>query len=885
MNRIIVRYILLTTCISLLCYGSGLSQTKDTLSKSTQDTTPKFHYKLNDNRLPYQTQGPIGVNLKEPSNVTETIEYDPVRKEYVFKKKVGNLDYEVPYSLNQQEYKQYSFKKSTQDYWTERHKLDKGEGNASFMPKLNLGGEAFDKLFGSNTINIVPQGSAELIFGINTQKTNNPNISERLRKTTTFDFQEKIQMNVTGSIGDKMKLGINYNTEATFDFENKTKLEYTGKEDEIIKKIEAGNVTLPLSGSLITGSQNLFGIKTELQFGKLTVTSVISQQKGESSVINVKGGAQVSEFDISADSYDVNKHFFLSQFFRNNYERSLKKLPVITSGVVITKIEVWVTNKSSNFTDARNIVGFLDLGEALTWNKQAFSQAARRDSLIPASNDVNGLYRKFTSTAGSVDITNLSAILSSYSGFNNGEDYEKVESARKLTDREYTLNANLGYISLNSALNADEVLAVAYEYTYNGQTYKVGLLTTDDSNPKDALVAKLLKNSSFTPKLPNWLLMMKNVYSINAYQVNASNFQLNVFYQDDKNGASVNYIPENATSTDILLRVMSLDNLNTNQEPHPDGVFDFIEGVTINSSTGRVFFPTLEPFGKTLDDFLKSNHVSDAIRKKYVYSELYTQTQTNAKQVAEKDKYRIKGTYKSAGGGDIALNAMNVPQGSVVVTAGGRKLQENIDYTVDYTLGRVKIINSGLLESGTPITISLESNSLFNLQTKTLLGTHLDYKFSDNFNLGATIMNLTERPLTTKVNIGDEPISNTIWGLNGAYTTKSQLLTNMLDKVPFLDVKEPSTVSVEGEFAQLIPGHSKAISKAGTAYIDDFEGSETSIDLKTFQSWSLASTPNDPVLFPEAKRSNDLSYGFNRAKLAWYQIDPLFLLNNSATPG
>lgn len=887
MNNNTFRYLFLLISISLLCNGYGFTQTNDTIKSVKNDTVSQIHYRLKDNRLPYQTQGPIGLNLKEPSNLTKTIEFDPIRKEYVFKDKVGTLDYQTPYSLDQKEYNQFDARNSRRNYWVERRGIDKGQASSSFMPKINLGGEAFDKIFGSNTINIVPQGSAELIFGINTQRTNNPNISERLRKTTTFDFQEKIQMNVTGSIGDKMKLGINYNTEATFDFENKTKLEYTGKEDEIIKKIEAGNVSLPLPGSLITGSQSLFGIKTELQFGKLTVTTVISQQKGESSVIDVKGGAQVSQFDIQVDQYDANKHFFLSQFFRNKYESALAKPPTIISGVTITKIEVWVTNKSSNFTDARNIVAFLDLGETSTWNKRAFSQSS---GPYPASNNANGLYGKYTNIAGARDITNVSNILisSSFPGFYNGEDFEKVESARRLTEREFTLNAQLGYISLNASLNADEVLAVAYEYTYNGKTYQVGELSSSNSDPKSTLVAKLLKNTSFTPKLPNWNLMMKNVYSLNAYQLNASNFQLNVLYQNDKNGASVNYIPEDEgkVNENTLLELLNLDRLNSNRENHPDGVFDFMEGITVNSSNGRIYFPVLEPFGKYLDTVLYRKGLSSDKRKKYVYNELYTQTQTNARQVAEKNKFHLKGSYQSAGGADIPLNAMNVPQGSVVVMAGGRKLVENVDYTVDYTLGRVKILNSGLLESGTPIKISLESNSLFNFQTKTLLGTHLDYKFSDNFNLGATIMNLTERPLTTKVNVGDEPISNTIWGLNGTYTTKSQFLTNVLDKIPFLDVKEPSTITVDGEFAQLVPGHSKAIGKSGDAYIDDFEGSETPIDMKTFQSWNIASTPADLSLFPEAASSNrnNLSYGYNRAKLAWYNIDPLFLRNTSATP-
>jgi len=868
--------------------GVTSAQAQNAPVGGSKDTLPKLHYKIDDNRLPYQTtENPGGINLKTPSNLTKSIEYDPIRKEYVFKEKLGTIDYRLPYSMTSSEYKQYDLKNSKKIYWTEKRRSDKGEVKTGLIPKLNIGGEAFDKIFGSNTINIVPQGSAELIFGLNTSRINNPNISEKLRKTTTFDFQEKIQMNVTGSIGDKMKLGVNYNTEATFEFENKTKLEYTGKEDEIIKKIEAGNVSLPLSGSLITGSQSLFGIKTELQFGKLTVTTVFSQQKGESSVIEVKGGAQVSEFEVPIDQYDANKHFFLSQYFRNHYEEALRTLPTINSGITITKIEVWVTNKNINVTDSRNIVAFMDLGEAKRWNHvSGFEVKALTANDSMPYNEISKLYSSVINDYKARDIQQVSNSLSilNSQNFYTGQDYEKNETSRMLTDREFTFQPNLGYISLNSALNADEILAVAYEYTYRGKTYKVGELSASNTNAKQALIVKLLKATNLTPQLPTWNLMMKNVYSINAFQVNRENFQLNVLYQDDKNGSAVNYIPEDLTSKDVLLTTLNLDRLNTRNDPTPDGVFDYIEGVTVNSSNGRIFFPTLEPFGSTLQRYFDKKGVPVSIAQKYVFRELYDSTQTKARQAAEKNKFRLKGTYQSAGGSDIPLNALNVPQGSVVVTAGGRKLTENQDFTVDYTLGRVKIINQGLLESGTPIKISLESNSLFNFQTKTLVGTHLDYKFSDNFNLGATLLHLSERPLTQKVNIGDEPISNTIWGLNGTYTTKSQFLTTLIDKIPLLNVKEPSTITIDGEFAQLVPGHSKAIDKSGTAYIDDFEGSETSIDMKSVQSWSLASTPQDQTLFPESIRSNDLSYGFNRAKLAWYMIDPLFLRNISSTP-
>jgi cell surface protein SprA len=854
--------------------------------EETKDTSA-LHYPLKDDRQPYQSPYTYsGIQTKPPSNLTSSIEFDPATKQYVFRKNIGKTEYQLPYAMSIQEYEEYEIKNSSKQYWNDRSRAERKTGSSSFSPSMQIGVEAFDKIFGTNTINIVPQGSAELIFGINTSKINNPNISESLRKTTTFDFQEKIQMNVTGSIGDKLKLGVNYNTEATFDYENKTKMEYTGKEDEIIRKIEAGNVTMPLTGSLITGSQSLFGLKTELQFGKLNMVTVVSQQKGESSTIEVKGGAQQNEFEITIDQYEANKHFFLSHYFRDHYEKALSKLPIISTDINITKVEVWVTNKSSNIVSPRNIAAFLDLGESNPYNTvPGFSiiGLGAQDSF--PRNEISGLYSTVKENIRT--FSGISSYISGFAGykFSLGKDCEKVENARKLTETEYSLNKSLGYISLNYSISSDEVLAVAFEYTYKGKTYKVGELSTDLSSSDKTLMVKLLKGTSFTPRLPNWDLMMKNVYSINAYQVNKDDFKLNVLYKDDKNGTNINYIPEDQTKKSVLLKVMDLDNLNSQLEAYPDGVFDFIPDVTINASNGRIFFPTLEPFGKTLRTFMKNAGVPTSVINKYVYSELYDSTQTKARQISSKNKFLLKGTYQSSVSSDIALNALNVPEGSVVVTAGGIKLTENVDYTVDYTLGRVKIINQGLLSSGTAIKISLESNSLYSFQTKTFIGTHLDYKFSNNFNLGATILNLTERPLTEKVNIGDEPISNTIWGLNGSYSTSSQFLTTMVDKLPFLETKEPSSFTVNGEFAQLIPGHSKALGKTGTAYIDDFEGSETSIDLKSFSSWSLASTPQDVSLFPEASYTDNLKYGYNRAKLAWYVIDPLFLRNTSATPG
>lgn len=835
------------------------------------------------------TQNPRDLFLHDPSNVKQTIEYDPKEGVYNIEERMGNLFYRNPSYLTFDEFVENEFRNSTKKYWRDRSEEGGTSAKKGLIPKIFVRSQVFDRIFGGNTIDIRPQGSAELTFGVNISKNDNPSLPEKQRKVTTFDFKEKIQMNVIGNIGDKMKLQTNYNTEATFDFENKMKLEYTGYEDEIIKKIEAGNVSMPLRGTLITGSQSLFGIKTELQFGRMTVTSIFSQQKGESKSVEVQGGAQTSFFETKGDQYEANRHYFLAQYFRNQYDRALSNLPIVQSGVNITKIEVWVTNRTSIVENTRDILAFTDLGESVFDATASLIQSVP-DPATPPADSANSLYADLVTAGIPLDnlrdantAVQLLSPLSNTYGFSSPKNYDALNFARKLNPNEFTLNARLGYISLNQALNADEVLAVAFEYTLNGKTYHVGDFSTGGINAPKALFVKMLKSTNISTKLFTWDLMMKNIYSLGTYNLSQENFQLQVLFLDDNIGSYINYIPNGcATAKGIpLLTLFNMDRLNTNNDQQPDGVFDFVDGITVNRTSGRIIFPVLEPFG----DYLKQKLCNDPIlSSRYCYFALYDSTKSKAQQQPEKNKFMLRGSYQGSSGSDIPLNAVNIPEGSVKVTAGGVPLTENVDYTVDYTLGRVKIINEGLLSSNAPIHVSLESNALFSIQTKTLLGSRFDYTINKDFAVGATIMRLTERPLTRKISIGDEPIANTIWGVDGTYRTGSRFLTKLVDKIPFIDTKSESNLTFNGEFAHLIPGHSKTIGSSGTSYIDDFEGSKTPIDIKSPSSWVLSSVPQGQ--FPEADSINSLPYGFNRAKLAWYFIDPLFQRRiDNVTPG
>ncbi|MFI5150764.1 MAG: cell surface protein SprA [Bacteroidia bacterium] len=868
-----------------------------------------YPYNDQSGKAPLYFNNNKGLKLHDPSNIKTQVVYDPDSNVFNVNQKIGDLNYREPTFMTYDEYIDYNMHKSLKDYWKQRvhaESLNNKKQKSNIIPPIKINSVIFDRIFGGNTVDIRPQGSAELIFGANINRTDNPALPVKQRRITTFDFNEKIQLNVVGKIGDKLKLTTNYNTEATFDFENQMKLEYTGYEDEIIKKIEAGNVSLPLSSSLITGSQTLFGVKAQLQFGRLTATTVFSQEKGKKSEVNVTGGAQITNFEVMGDNYDANKHFFLSTYFREQYNAALANLPVVNSQINITRVEVWVTNKTATTDNTRNILALTDLGETrLRQPAKSFVVMNQPLGSNPASN-ANSLYFKLVNQAYPLpalnpgntlrninNITNTLATLATPTyNFQPTSDYEKVQFSKKLGPNDFTINKRLGYISLNAALNYDEVLAVSYQYTIGNAVYQVGEFSDDGISGDQVLFVKMLKSTNVSPRSDTllWNLMMKNIYSIGAYQVNPQDFRCDIIYNNPATATDIRYIPEGLISGKPLIQVLNADHLNTNLDPTPDGIYDFIDGVTIDAAKGRVIIPVVEPFGDYLASKLYDPAAPDLAGNpvtggKYPFYDLYDSTRTSAQQNQKKNRFKLKGQFKGAASNDISLNAVNVPQGSVMVTSGGVPLTENVDYTVDYALGRVKIINEGLLQSGAPIKISLESNSLFNIQTKSLIGTHLDYRFNKDFTIGGTILNLTERPLTQKVNIGDEPINNTMIGTNLSYRTEAPWLTRLVDKIPLIQTKEMSTIAATGEWAALIPGYNKAIGAGGTSYIDDFEGTQSAIDLKQQSAWSISSIPNDPVMFPESALIDTVAVGYNRARLSWYVIDPLFMrLGNNITP-
>lgn len=894
------------------------------------------------------------IELADPPSIVGKYTYDPILDRYVYSESVGNVPISYPLILTSEEYEEMVLREQMRDYFKQKSDAMAGrkegseEEQKNLLPIFYVNSGFFQSIFGGDEIEIIPQGSVEMDLGIMYTKQDNPSLSPRNRSSFTFDFDQRINLSLLGKIGKRLQVTANYDTESTFDFQNQIKLEYTPTEDDIVRKIEVGNVSMPLNSTLIQGAQSLFGAKVELQFGKTSITGVYAEQNSERQTVQIQGGGTIQEFEKFILDYEEYRHFFLSHYFRDHYDEALRNYPFINSNVQITRVEVWVTNRSNNtesLTSARNIVAIQDLGESEPTNvgillneNGDYAPSPEYSGFLNTSggaypDNSNNDFNPFGINGGEPtaltpairDVATIQQGFGAYSDdVNEGVDYVKLENARQLLPSEYTLNAQLGYISLNQRLTNDEILAVAFQFTVNGQVYQVGEFANDGvqatettpnpTNPENqtinnqSLVVKMLKSSITNVNEPVWDIMMKNIYGLGAYQLEQEDFRLKILYTDPQ---PLNYIkpvdgasplPEDVAETN-LLQVFSLDHLNRNNDPiaNGDGFFDYVPGITIDPENGRIIFTTVEPFGGYLFDKLDPDPNAgtedydnpatyNANQEKYVFRALYETTKVQAQQEsAEKNKFQLKGSYKSSGQDGIPIGAFNVPQGSVTVTAGGRVLQEGVDYTVNYQLGRVKILDDALMASNVPIQVSTENNAMFGQQTKRFSGVHVEHKFSDKLLIGGTYLNLNERPVTQKANYSYEPINNSIFGFNINYSTEVPFLTRMVNKLPNIDTDVESNFSLRGEFAYLQPGAPKGTDFGGvaTTYIDDFEASQTSISVMSSMSWELSSVPVG-YRGPNDTNGNydvndDLSINDYRAKLAWYTIDPIFY--SSQRPG
>jgi cell surface protein SprA len=837
-------------------------------------------------------------NYSLPNPIRYDAFYDIQSNTYFLYPKVGNLVTGNPVAMTPSEYAAYIKSNQLHSYYQEKSTKNdlltrKDQSDAikqGFIPSVTIKNQLFQSIFGGDKIEIIPQGFASFDLGILYQKIDNPLILPQNRTSFAINIQQRIQLGLLGKVGENLQLKANYDTQGGFAFENKLNLVYqakgtwqdlqtkgltdktTGGEDKIIKRIEFGNVNLPLSTSLIQGSQSLFGLKTEFQLGKTTGTLVLSQQQGEARNIVVQGGGVVNTFKLNAIDYEDNQHYFLGHYFLNNYDNSLLNYPQINSKINITRIEAWVLDQGSgNLQTQKGIVGIRDLGDGVSGypDNSQNNLYQSLQNLGPTLRDINTAYN-------AINGQNLPNANGGSEIYKDGENFIVNRKSRKLGSNEYTFNPQLGYINLNQRLNDNQLLAVSYSYTINGdnKVYKVGEFSEDSP----VIITKVLKPNSITKTTsPMWDLMMKNIYSLNANQVNRDGFIMNVFFRDPVSGGKVSYLPDTPVQGTNLLKLFNWDRLNLNNDLQTngtqtgDGLFDFVPGITIDAENGKLIFTKAKPFGQYLQSVLGTND------PKYVFNDLYNQQKQVASQSNLALRYTLEGRYKGTQGTGFSLGAINVPQGSVKVTANGVQLVEGQDYTVDYLLGSVNIINEAVKNSGQAISISLENQATFNTQRKSFYGLNLERKFNDHLTLGGTVVNYAETPLTQKVNFGDEAVNNTMAGLNLLYNNELPFLTRLTNKIPFVKTEVPSNLNFKAEGAYLIPGQNKGTNDQ--SYIDDFEQTTSKISLMDPSAWSLSAKPeqnqNDPI-FANAGASNDITNGFGRGLISWYNIDPRF---------
>lgn len=891
----------LTACLVVLFFSEDVIGQQRDSTRYQPSKRPNFRMqdRYGDPFSNTPTESPLF--LKDPNKLKLDVEIDTALN-YTIYEKIGDLNYRPTSSMSFEEFKQYQDRQILKDYWKSRSRAMDGESAVSgrgFTPKIFVS-PILDRIFGGSYVELVPRGFVMLDLGYQHQKISNPGINIRQQKNGSFQFDQQINMSVVGKVGEKLAVTANFDNNNSFDFQNNMKVEYTGFKEDILQKLEIGNVSLPLNNTLIQGAQNLFGVKAQLQFGKLNVTAIASTQRGKVESIDIPGGGsgQGRPFEIVASNYDENRHFFLGHFFRDNYRNWIANLPQITSGVNITRVEVYVLNRNNDTQTNRNIVGLMDLGEP--------SRIFRNDLIVgdrslPNSNNANSLTANVAGRTRLIDfktITRNADEVNDYLSRNifgessnpNGIDFEKITTARKLNPTEYTIHNQLGYITLTRKLQNDEALAVAYEYTYNGQSYKVGELSEDYANIQDeeVIYLKLLRPRKISIRagtdgkgkiIPTWDLMMKNIYNLNVNQLTREGFQLRVIYRDDRTGIDNPQLQEGSSTLRErqLVEILGLDKLNPVNDPQRDGNFDFVENITINTQTGLIIFPYLEPFSVALREAFEGQPNESVLIQKYSYDTLYRTTKAEAELFATKNKFFMVGSYSAGSSREILIPGFGVSQNSVKIFAGGMPLQEGTDYTVDYTFGKVTIINESVLSSGKNISVQYEQSDPFAFQTRSLIGTRFDYKLNDDVNLGSTFLYYNERPLISRNQIGTEPARNMQYGFDFNVRKDSRVLTKIIDAIPILQTKEPSSINFNGEFAQLIPGTSNIVGGEGTAYVDDFENTATPYSLMSPHGWKLAATPIlDSRFHDEGPGSRSIRLGYKRAKMAWYTVDNQF---------
>ncbi len=841
---------------------------------------------------------------------------------YIVREQVGGEDVRVPVTLGLDAYRQARLRLGLEENFRQlasQSRQQGGRGGLGFDFDLPGGqGNPIETIFGSNRVDLRVDGQANVDVGFDYAQNEQQEAATGRGGSVAPDFGQELGLSITGTIGDKLEVDVSYDTQNDFDFQNQVRLTYTGYEDEILQRFEAGNVFLPIESDLIRGGQRLFGLKADLQVGGLGITAVASQQDAESDELVIEGGSQTTPFTLNPVDYDDDAHFYLGYYFYNRWNAAHANPPNANIGAVkqILELEVYrftpdVTNAGTE-RDVIQAAALVDLGEAplAVQGGEAylaeFGEGAPLDSLGesgPPAFDTDldrypdelleALRDQEEVTVENVEDVVLEGQVTGSGAFpSDAYAFSPVEKLRPGQD--YEFDPVFGYLSMKQSLSENDVLAVAFTAELNdGTNVTVGDYGqgTGDASlfTGRRIILKLLRGRSPQPDAPAWDLTMRNVYRAGGRGLTSDDFELQVLYAGSGQTPERTLPGVDVGQQQTLLQTLGLDRLNQQGQRGADDLFDFLTAYTINPSTGRIIFPYREPFGQRLRDVLTNPRLTtlDGLTEEeavaeFVFDALYDDTQANAaRQTNKATSFRIEGSSRSSVQEFYDLG-FAVVDGSVEVTSGGSELVEGADYSVDYTTGTVTITNASFLTPGRDIRINYERQQFLAIQKKTLLGLRAAYEFSDRFAVGATWMRLSERPLIDKYRIGEEPIQNSIWGVDLRYEAEPLWVTRLVDRLPLIQTRAPSTFELRGEFAQLNPGSPETLAfersqerldglpgsrafkedeQGGSiSYIDDFEGSENTFNLLQPSSWRLAANPEGTTAAPGAGPDSARTY-------------------------
>ncbi len=740
------------------------------------------------------------------------------------------------------QYKELNFERSLSRNWNQlvqeaRQRQERGRGLLDFSLEIP-GGEqsAFTTIFGRPEVNLQVNGVATMNVGASIQKSpDDVNLPEDQRTRVDPTFDQSLQLNIQGTIGDKLTIQTDWDTERTFEYQNRLSIVYEGYDDEILKRIEMGNVSMNTGNNLIRGSGALFGIKSIAEFGPLRITSVISQQDGESNVETISGGSQEQPILVKPADYDDDRHFFLDFYTRQEFENSLSNPQQLSQTLQIADVEVWKLRETVQADEgARRAVALANMGVVESPEGGYQPPNNQNDRFSPE------LLNQFRDPQEGVSAEDL--------GVEDSRNFEEGYFTLLREGEDYTINKVSGYISLRSSLGSREVLAVAFNYRgFGGEIINVGEINQGGG---DRIFLKMLRPRNVSTDNDLFPLTMRNIYSLGVSNITPENLEIDLLFTEGN--VAQNRLPGR---TNTLMQDLGLDRVDSQGAPDPNNEIDFGTG-TLNAQEGRIIFPYLEPFGNRLIELLENSPATGEDIERLAYRELYTERQRNAAQSSKNEFYRFEGV--SRGGVQDNYNlGIALVEGSVRVRANGVELQEDVDYQVDYSFGSITILNDRYTAPGQDITIEYENQAFTSIEQKTFTGIRAEYEVNNDIQLGGTYFRFNERPLDDKIRIGDEPISNSIIGLDANARFDTPFVTRALDAFPLLQTRAPSEFSFSGEFAQLRPGvaETRAVRRAirndelfsdeeeGLSFLDDFEGSSIKLSLLNATRWNIAAVP------------------------------------------